>query len=70
MRVYCIKTWYNNGKYATDDYVIFKKGHFYETKQTNYNTCVMREGMMFPLNKDNFVSEEEWRDMRINEIIS
>jgi hypothetical protein len=73
-KVYCIKTKYNkNDRYGLNesiDYVLFKKGHFYEYDNTSYvNIVVNSDGLRFSFDPVYFVHEEDWREARLNQIL-
>lgn len=73
MKVYCIKTKYNkNDRYGLNestDYVIFKKGHFYEYVASGFTRVVInRDGVKFGFDSDYFVTEEDWRESRLNDL--
>lgn len=72
-RVYCIKTMYNKkdrfGLNKPTDYVLFKKGYFYETEAGSYMTFVVTSnGLKFTIDSTYFVSEQEWRERRLNDL--
>ena len=72
-RVYCIKTMYNkNDRYGLNestDYVLFKKGHFYETESGSYtNFVVNSNGLKFNIDSTHFVHEQEWRESRLKDL--
>ena len=76
MKVYCIKTMYNkNDRYGLNestDYVLFKKGHFYETesgRSLRIPTLVVNSnGLKFTIDSTHFVHEQEWRESRLKDL--
>jgi hypothetical protein len=74
-KVYCIKTIYNkNDRYGLNkstDYVLFKKGYFYEVDKTGYVDLVVNsDGLKFTIDYNNFVHEKDWREDRLNQILN
>lgn len=71
MKVYCIKTKYNkNDRYGLNesvDYVLFKKGYFYEYDY-RYQYVINSDGLKFTFDSNHFVHEEDWRESRLNDI--
>jgi hypothetical protein len=72
-KVYCIKTMYNKndrfGLNESTDYVLFKKGHFYETELGSYMTLVVNSnGLKFTIDSTYVVSEQEWRESRLKDL--
>ena len=75
MKVYCIKTKFNkNDRYGLNesvDYVLFKKGHFYECDEnvSGIGIVVMnRDGLRFAFDSNHFATEEDWRESRLNDL--
>jgi hypothetical protein len=73
MRVYCIKTKYNkNDRYGLNesvDYVLFKKGYFYECTTNGLGIVVMnRDGLKFAFDSNHFATEEDWRESRLKDL--
>jgi hypothetical protein len=71
-KVYCIKTKYNkNDRYGLNkstDYVLFKKGHFYEYVSEGL-WVKNSDGLLFGFDHNHFVHEEDWREERLNQIL-
>lgn len=75
MRVYCIKTKFNkNDRYGLNesvDYVLFKKGHFYECDESTLGIGIVvinRDGLRFTFDSNHFMLEQDWREARLNDI--
>jgi len=73
MRVYCIKTKYNkNDRYGLEkstDYVLFKRGHFYEY-DNRYQYVISKDGLKFTFDSNHFAHEQDWREERLNQILN
>ncbi len=51
------------------NYVLFKKGHFYETEAVSYMTFVVNsDGLKFTIDSTYFIHEQEWRESRLNDL--
>jgi hypothetical protein len=69
MKVYCIKTMYNRDPDSTE-YVLFKKGNFYDTNKTGYfaTMAINTNGYHYQIDPDYFVYEQEWRENRLKDL--
>lgn len=71
MKVYCIKTKFNkNDRYGLNestDYVLFKKGYFYEYDY-RYQYVINSDGLKFVFDSNHFMHEQDWREARLNDI--